>query len=45
MPKPSTTLRGYGYLHQQLREKLRPMVEVGLVCCARCGALIESGER
>ena len=45
MPKPSTTLRGYGYLHQQLREKLRPMVEAGMVCCARCGRFIEPGQR
>ena len=44
-PKRSTSKRGYGYLHQQRRERLRPLVEAGLVPCARCGQLIESGER
>ena len=44
-PKPSTSQRGYGYLHQQLRERLRPMVEAGMVRCPRCGQVIEGGER
>ena len=44
-PKPSTSQRGYGYLHQQLRARLKPIVEAGMVRCARCGQLIESGER
>jgi hypothetical protein len=44
-PKPSTSQRGYGYLHQQLRERLRPMVEAGMVRCPRCGQFIEGGDR
>lgn len=44
-PKHSTSKRGYGYLHQQRREQLRPLVEAGMVRCARCGHMIESDER
>ena len=45
MAKPSTTKCGYGSHHQALREKLRPQVEAGVVRCARCGKLIESGAK
>jgi hypothetical protein len=44
MPRPSTTQRGYGYLQQQGRERIRPLVEAGLVRCARCPKLIAPGE-
>jgi len=45
MPRPSTTQRGYGYLHQRRREGLRPLVEAGIVRCARCQKIIAAGER
>ena len=41
--KPSTSRRGYGYLHKRLRERLKPFVEAGLARCARCGEPIEPG--
>lgn len=40
----STTERGYGYLHQQERKRLAPIVLAGGVLCARCGLPIESGQ-
>ena len=40
---PTTTQRGYGHHHQQLRKKWRPLVEAGIVTCARCGELIPPG--
>ena len=45
MAKLSTTKRGYGAHHQALREKWRPVVEAGLVRCARCGKVIPSGAK
>ena len=30
----STTLRGYGHKHQQVRKRLVPLVDAGLVRCA-----------
>jgi hypothetical protein len=33
----STTARGYGHRHQQLRRQLAPVVAAGGVACARCG--------
>jgi len=41
----STTSRGYGNSHQKLRKALAAAVEVGAVCCSRCGELIEAGEK
>lgn len=40
----STTERGLGHAHQQLRARWTPLVEGGLVGCARCERLIETGE-
>jgi hypothetical protein len=40
----STTLRGYGHKHQQVRKRLAPLVDAGLVRCARCSDWIASGE-
>jgi len=37
MPKASTTSRGYGWKHQQLRKSLARQVPAGLASCARCG--------
>jgi hypothetical protein len=36
--------RGYGPAHRTRRRILRPMVEAGLVDCARCGHRILAGE-
>ena len=33
----STTSRGYGAKHQEIRRELAPLVESGLAVCARCG--------
>jgi hypothetical protein len=44
MKPPSTTLRGYGHRHQQARKRLAPLVDAGLVRCARCGDWIAPGE-
>lgn len=38
----STTQRGYGHRHQQLRRWWAPRVATGLVTCWRCGRLILS---
>jgi hypothetical protein len=43
MAKLSPSRRGYGTHHRALREGLKPIVEAGLVRCARCGVLIEPG--
>lgn len=40
----STTERGYGNRHQQLRKKLKPIVESGQARCARCGKQILPGQ-
>jgi hypothetical protein len=42
-PKEQQRLRAYGTKHKLLRKRLAPMVEAGLVRCARCGKLIEPG--
>src|SRR5262249_7292435 len=39
-----TTARGYGYPHQQLQKRWKPLVQAGLVDCARCGKRILPGE-
>jgi len=33
----------YGWRHIRTRERWKPLVERGEVCCARCGLLIEPG--
>ena len=38
MPNP------YGSAHRARRRRLAPMVEAGMVRCARCGELIKPGE-
>jgi hypothetical protein len=43
MTKPSPEQRGYGQAHRTRRREIAPMVEVGMVRCARCGELIEPG--
>jgi hypothetical protein len=44
MARKSTTTRGYGYLHQKMRERIAPQVEAGLLPCARCGLPILFGQ-
>ena len=36
----STSARGYGAAHQQLRKRWQAQVATGLVACARCGVAI-----
>lgn len=44
MPRPgSTTERGYGWQHQQLRDEWKPKVDAGTVACARCRQRIAPG--
>jgi hypothetical protein len=40
----STTARGYGHRHQQLRKRWALRVAAGLVDCARCGLMIDPSE-
>ena len=40
----STSGRGYGHVHQELRKLWKGRVEAGGVLCARCGRLILPGE-
>lgn len=40
----STSERGYGYHHRQLRAAVAEDVALGIVCCWRCGELIAAGE-
>jgi hypothetical protein len=40
-----TTKRGYGWKHQQLREKWQRSVDAGVATCSRCGYPIEPGEK
>lgn len=40
-----TTAKGYGAAHQALRRKWAPLVRAGGVACAKCGGLIQPGER
>ncbi|MGE3140566.1 MAG: hypothetical protein AB7I08_02770 [Thermoleophilia bacterium] len=42
--RESTTARGYGWVHQQVRARWAVSVATGRVCCARCGLPIEPGE-
>jgi hypothetical protein len=42
--RPTTTARGYGYVHQQLRKAWARRRAAGVVSCARCGELIVPGE-
>lgn len=42
-PKASSTARGYGSQHKQLRKQWAAYVTGGTVTCARCGRLIEPG--
>jgi hypothetical protein len=39
VPRPQ-----YGTAHQLRRKRLAPLVEAGMVRCARCGELIRAGE-
>jgi hypothetical protein len=39
----STTLRGYGTVHQRERDHWRPKVDAGIVNCARCHQPLEPG--
>lgn len=41
----TSTQRGYGTEHRNLRETLRPQVEAGTVRCWRCGLPISPGQR
>ncbi len=42
--KLSPEQRGYGHAHRTRRRGIAPMVEAGIVRCARCGELIRHGE-
>jgi len=44
MTKVSPEQRGYGQAHRARRRGIAPMVEAGIVRCARCGELIRPGE-
>jgi hypothetical protein len=39
----TTTARGYGYAHQQLRRKISRVVAEGRAYCSRCGRWISPG--
>src|SRR5215475_4404696 len=43
-PRLTTTGRGYGRRHQQVRRRFEPIVLAGGVRCARCGEPIRPGE-
>jgi hypothetical protein len=43
-PRASTSSRGYGHMHQQLRKRWALEVATGQVPCARCGELIRPDE-
>ena len=40
----TSTQRGYGTEHRNLRNQWRPQVEAGTVHCARCGRPIQPGQ-
>ena len=40
----STTARGYGYRHQQIRRQAARLVASGMAICGRCGQPINPGE-
>jgi hypothetical protein len=42
--KGKTTLRGYGWDHQKMRQIVQREVAAGLAVCPRCGLRIDSGE-
>jgi hypothetical protein len=42
--KPKTTLRGYGWKHQKMRQIVQREVAAGVAVCARCGLRIDPGE-
>jgi hypothetical protein len=42
--KAKTTLRGYGWKHQQIRRIVEREVAAGLSICARCGVPIHPAE-
>jgi hypothetical protein len=42
--KAKTTLRGYGWIHQKMRQIVQREVAAGLAVCARCGLRIDPGE-
>jgi hypothetical protein len=44
MAKGRTTLNGYGWKHQQARERAKRLVDAGRAFCARCGGYIVPGE-
>ncbi|MFI7203312.1 hypothetical protein [Micromonospora aurantiaca (nom. illeg.)] len=43
MSRAGTTANGYGWQHQKLRARWKPIVATGTVPCARCGQLIPPG--
>ena len=43
-PKPTTTQRGYGAVHQTVRKRFAPKVEAGQCICPRCHKQILPGE-
>lgn len=43
MPRITTTARGYGWRHQQLRQQLARTVEADYAECWRCGRPIQPG--
>lgn len=42
---PSSSQRGYGYRHRQLRRAWAPVVATGLVTCSRCPHRIAPHDR
>jgi hypothetical protein len=43
MAKLSPERRGYEPAHRARRKRITPIVEAGIVRCARCGRFIEPG--
>jgi len=44
MSRGVTSLRGYGWRHQQVRARWRRVVDAGWAVCAHCGGAIVPGE-